>query len=120
MSATLAQLRSDPLSEHIWIAEIAYYDTVGLTSGTLYYSTKEFGTSSSDTPASQQYEARMQNGYNFSGGSSNSAVMQTNKHLQALVDIQAKALRDSANDRYRKPKFGYAGYAGGNSASRRS
>lgn len=65
MSATLAQLRSDPLSEHIWIAEIAYYDTVGLTSGTLYYSTKEFGTSSSDTPASQQYEARMQNGYNF-------------------------------------------------------
>lgn len=56
----------------------------------------------------------------FYGGSSNAAVLQTNKHLQALVDIQAKALRDSANDRYRKPKFGYAGYAGGNSASRRS
>jgi len=56
----------------------------------------------------------------FYGGSSNAAVSQTNKHLQALVDIQAKALRDSANDRYRKPKFGYAGYAGGNSASRRS
>ena len=64
--ATYAEFLSDPLRENVWLAEIAYYDTVNLTSGTLYFSTSAYGTSSSDTPASQLYEARMAEGYNFS------------------------------------------------------
>ena len=66
MSATYAQFLSDPMRESVWLAEIAYYDTVNLTTGTLYFSTSAYGTAASDTPASQLYEARMASGYNFS------------------------------------------------------
>lgn len=65
MSATYAQFLSDPLSEHLWIAEVSYYDTVGLTTGTLYYSTGKYGTAAGDTLVSQLFEPRLLNGYNF-------------------------------------------------------
>lgn len=65
MTATYEEFRSDDKSEHIWIAEISYYDTETDTTGTLYYSTAPFGTDSGDTPSSQLFEARLLNGYNF-------------------------------------------------------
>lgn len=69
MSASYVDFLSDELSEHKWLVEIEYYDTVGQTTGTLYYSTTAFGTGAGDTPASQLYEPRLLNGYNFSAGS---------------------------------------------------
>jgi hypothetical protein len=66
VSATYAQFLSDPLSEHVWLAEVSYYDTVNGTTGTLYFSTSEYGTALTDSPAAQQYDARMAGGYNFS------------------------------------------------------
>lgn len=66
MSATYAQLLSDPLSEHVWLAEVSYYDTVNGTTGTLYFSTSEYGTALTDSPAAQQYDPRMADGYSFS------------------------------------------------------
>lgn len=66
MGATYAQFKSDPMRESVWLAEVSYYDTVGGTTGTLYFSTSAYGTAATDTPASQQYDARMANGYNFS------------------------------------------------------
>jgi len=66
MGATYEQFLSDPMRVSIWLAEVDYYDTVGETTGTLYFSTSTYGTEIGDTPDSQQYEARMANGYNFS------------------------------------------------------
>ncbi len=66
MSATYAQFLSDPLRVSVWLAEISYNDPTDDTAGVLYYSTDSYGTSASDTPASQLYSPRLMNGYDFS------------------------------------------------------
>jgi len=57
---------SDPLHRSIYLAEVHYGNPADSTSGTLYYSTEAYGTDASDTPASQLFDARIAEGYNFS------------------------------------------------------
>jgi hypothetical protein len=46
-------------------------------------------------------------------------LAETNRHLQVIAAQQARAAKQQASDRYRKPKLSYAGYAGGRSAGER-
>ena len=57
---------SDPLHRSVYLAEVHYGNPADSTSGTLYYSTESYGTDASDTPASQLFDARIAEGYNFS------------------------------------------------------
>lgn len=71
MSATYAQFLSDPLRRSVYLAEVHYGDPSNGSSGVLYFSTDKYGTEASDTPASQRYDARMAQGYDFSATAGN-------------------------------------------------
>lgn len=61
---------SDPLHQSVYLAELHYGDPSDGSSGVLYYSTAAYGTAATDTPASQLFDARIAEGYDFASASS--------------------------------------------------
>ncbi len=68
---------SDPLHQSVYLAEVHYGNPVDGTSGVLYYATGAYGTEAGDTPASQLFDARIAEGYNFASASGGEAGMTT-------------------------------------------
>lgn len=65
MTASYAEFLSDPLRQSIYLAEVHYTDPADSSTGVLYYSTGTYGTEPGDSLASQRFDARMKDGYDF-------------------------------------------------------